>query len=499
MATIMSSESWSGPYRRISRPGRISSGSNGSGRGGSGSGGSAALRKSTLLLLLACVVCAALGFVLLPSSSGSGSHDARAAFRARQTKADADALMAAAAAAPALNAQQQRWPRGVPRSIKASRWEAAASAAPARGGAPGPAAAAAAAASSALGAIPPAACTGTSPSLPSVRPEFCEPLFCLRSATQPGVYIDLAFGAFTRLTFPSEAEAEVACGLPLRGQAGPAPPPPAHAAAAAASVIAGGAGTWAGSGAGARARGVDGLSAAASAAPFASSSSAAAAAASDDGPTAPPFPLPPSPLPPPPEVSFLLTVHDKPAMVVETVLELFRTAREARSVEFVVIDDGSDDDMDELSLVGAVVETHFRVPFRLVRNAKPVGFGAANMQAARLARGEFVALINSDALVTRGWLAALLAASREPAAPGSKGVGLAGPLFLDSEGRVMEAGGVVWSDASAANFGRRATPSHEHLYSRGADYMSAACLLARRSVFLGEIGGFDERYGFGYW
>jgi GT2 family glycosyltransferase len=433
--------------------------------------------------------------LLTTSSSSSQQEQGKEPAPAAPAPTPAPATTTAAATP---KRDSQRWPRGVPRSIKAARWEAASSSAPTGGRGPGAAAAAAAA-----GAVPPAACTGRSPALPSVRAAFCEPLFCLRAAAASGgdddddddspVFVDLAFSAFTRLEFSSEAEADAACGLPLRGQAGPEPPPGRR-------MVSGTAAWWRAAGA--------------AASPSPSPSSPPSAAADGDW------------IPPPPEVSFILTVHNKAHMVVETVLELFRTAREARSVEFVVVDDGSTEEMGELALVGGIIERHFRVPFRMVRNAQSVGFGEANTQAAKMARGEFLALINSDALVTRGWLAALLAAHRDgdaetadddssssssssalstttsttPARPRSKGVGMAGPLFLNSTGHVMEAGGVVWADATAANFGRRdSQPRHEHLYARRADYMSAACVLVRRDVFVEEIGGFDARYGKGYW
>jgi GT2 family glycosyltransferase/glycosyltransferase involved in cell wall biosynthesis len=492
----------SGPYRRISRPGR-----HGSGSGGRGSGGGGWLANPRKLGTVA-LAAVAVALVLLQASTavwrqGGGEEGAA---RSSSSSSNASPLTGAhrqqqpssssplsspvsflrgrlAATPPAPSPEQaaplqpppppERWPRGVPRSIKAARWEAAATSAPAGGRGPSSSGAAAAAAAAAMGAVPPAACTGTAASLPSVRPEFCEPLFCLRSARDPSVYVDLAFAAFTRLDFESDAEAEAACGLPLRGQEGPEPP------------------AWWLQQQGEqeqRRRGGGGASSGGAAASSPSSSSASSSSAATWQP-------------PPPEVSFLLTVHNKPQMVVETVLELFRTSREARSVEFVVVDDGSTEDMGELALVGSVIERHFRVPFRMVRNEASVGFGAANTQAAKLARGEWLALINSDALVTRGWLAALLSAVRDgDDAPGSRGVGLAGPLFLNSTGLVMEAGGVVWADASAANYGRREVARHEHLYSRRADYLSAACVLAKRDVFLSaEIGGFDERYGHGYW
>ena len=69
-------------------------------------------------------------------------------------------------------------------------------------------------------------------------------------------------------------------------------------------------------------------------------------------------------------------------------------------------------------------------------------------------------LINSDLLVAKGWLHSLWSTHQE-----GKRVGIVGPLMLGDKNLITEAGGVVWKDASAANYGRGMTPTQHEVGS----------------------------------
>jgi GT2 family glycosyltransferase len=113
--------------------------------------------------------------------------------------------------------------------------------------------------------------------------------------------------------------------------------------------------------------------------------------------------------------------------------------------------------------------------------------------AARRARGEHLLFLNNDTEVTEGWLQSLLEVMDDPA------VGVVGPKLLFADGRLQEAGGIVWKDASAWNFGRADDPAHPaYNYRRDVDYVSGACLLIRRRLWQ-QLGGFDERFAPAYY
>jgi GT2 family glycosyltransferase/glycosyltransferase involved in cell wall biosynthesis len=156
------------------------------------------------------------------------------------------------------------------------------------------------------------------------------------------------------------------------------------------------------------------------------------------------------------------------------------------AVEILVVDDASTDDT---SSVLPRIEG-----LRYHRRAANGGFIAACNDGAALARGECLVFLNNDTVPQPGWLDALLGTfDAEPAA------GLVGAQLLYPDGRLQEAGGVVFRDGSAWNYGRFGSPSDpRHAYLRDADYLSGAAIAIPRALFAG-IGGFDTTYAPAYY
>ena len=130
---------------------------------------------------------------------------------------------------------------------------------------------------------------------------------------------------------------------------------------------------------------------------------------------------------------------------------------------------------------------------RFLRNHKNIGFLKSCNKAAKEARGKYLVFLNNDTLVKPRWLEELVATLEN-----TPSAGMVGAKLLSPDGTLLEAGGIVWRDASAWNLGRGEDASKpEYNYLRDADYCSGACIAIGRKLWE-RFGGFDERYAPAY-
>lgn len=131
---------------------------------------------------------------------------------------------------------------------------------------------------------------------------------------------------------------------------------------------------------------------------------------------------------------------------------------------------------------------------RIIRNDRNLGFVHSCNSGAALARGKFLVFLNNDTQVQPGWLDSLLETfDNQPQA------GLVGSRLIYPDGRQQEAGGIVFRDGSAWNYGQLDDPDRpEYSYLREPDYVSGAALAIRRDLFE-QIGGFDPLFSPAYY
>lgn len=131
---------------------------------------------------------------------------------------------------------------------------------------------------------------------------------------------------------------------------------------------------------------------------------------------------------------------------------------------------------------------------RVIRNAENLRFLRNCNNAAKYAKGKYILFLNNDTQVQENWLAPLIELIER-----DRTIGMVGSKLVYPDGRLQEAGGILWKDGSAWNYGNRSDPDlPEYNYVKEVDYISGAAIMIRRELWE-EIGGFDERFAPAYY
>lgn len=126
---------------------------------------------------------------------------------------------------------------------------------------------------------------------------------------------------------------------------------------------------------------------------------------------------------------------------------------------------------------------------RCITNEKNLRFVLNCKNAAKYAKGTYLLFLNNDTQVQPNWLEPLVTLIES-----ADDIGMVGSKLVYPDGTLQEAGGILWRDGSAWNYGNRQNPAlPEFNYVKEVDYISGAAIMLPRALWE-EIGGFDERF-----
>lgn len=187
-----------------------------------------------------------------------------------------------------------------------------------------------------------------------------------------------------------------------------------------------------------------------------------------------------------PQISIIIPVYNQIDYTFQCLYSLAEHISSELAFEVIVINDCSTD--QTVNILDQVKG------LKRIDNAENVGFIHSCNRGIIAAQGEYIYFLNNDTQLRPGALEQLLLVCEQDSQ-----VGAVGSKLIYPDGKLQEAGGIIWQDGSGWNYGRH-NNSHapEYNYLRPVDYCSAASLLVRKSV-LTALNGLSTHFAPAYY
>lgn len=189
------------------------------------------------------------------------------------------------------------------------------------------------------------------------------------------------------------------------------------------------------------------------------------------------------------QVSFIIPLYNCLPLTQAMLASLQATLPPDLAHEIIFIDDGSTDGtrawLQSLNTTGAS-------PFRVLLNDRNLGYAGANNRAAAVARGELLALLNNDLILTPGWIEPILDVFSDL---GPARAGLVGNVQLDAKSGAIDHAGIVINVQGKPIHLRELPPRAARLNRMRwtPPALTGACLFVTRALWQ-QLGGFDEAF-----
>ena len=184
-----------------------------------------------------------------------------------------------------------------------------------------------------------------------------------------------------------------------------------------------------------------------------------------------------------PEVSIVVVMYNRVELSLACLQSLAATLK--GSYEVILYDNGSTDRTQQLlsRIDGATI----------LHTPDNLHFLRAFNRAAKSAGGPYMAWLNNDTTVLPGLVSLTVETLKS-----SDDIGAVGARVINLDGRLQEAGSIIWRDGACIGYLRGGDPlCPEAMFRRDVDFCSAY-LLMRRALFE-KLGGLDEDYAPAYY
>lgn len=185
-----------------------------------------------------------------------------------------------------------------------------------------------------------------------------------------------------------------------------------------------------------------------------------------------------------PLVSIIIPVYNQFSFTYKC-LQSIKQNSETILYEIIIADDCSTD-------LTCVMEEKIKNVIRIKTGHNMKFLGNCN-NAAKHARGKYILFLNNDTQVQENWLEPLVELLEKDST-----IGMVGSKLVYPNGKLQEAGGIIWNDGSGWNYGNRQNPdAPEYNYVRDVDYISGASIMLSLKLW-NQIGGFDTLFSPAY-
>lgn len=182
-----------------------------------------------------------------------------------------------------------------------------------------------------------------------------------------------------------------------------------------------------------------------------------------------------------PIISIIIPVYNNYLYTFNCLEAIQKNSPKSLEYEIIIVDDcSSDQTVQELGQISGI---------QVIRNEENLGFIRSCNYGASQAKGKYLYFLNNDTQILAGCLENLFVLIES-----SSLIGAVGSKLIYPNGKLQEAGGIIWQDGTGWNYGRLDDIDQpEYNYVRSVDYCSGASLLVSTILF-NQLGGFSENF-----